>query len=321
MKFGCPYDDYPTKSRYMQPLIFYRLTAMALCKSHGSTVTALQCERETVIMPTHTPDPPLYAESFKREYRLQSCVNLRRHLCKRSFANLELSASEPTPLNLLIDTPRASTTVPIKVSVTSKRCRSSDMDPYNWTLVVRSYLQMRMFYSTKPFECEPTIADTGAYKQTMLRVWTTKSETREYSNLSWRMDRLSQSPTPANLEQMSLPWIAKMQAMVSAPKTLPPSFLCQTAALRYSIVIEVIVAGMRMSDAVIEVPVQMVRDPTGIRGATGRISLSAFSAASGTSDASETLDSSSSTGQGLEDDSEEEVGVILDAPPKYRRWI
>ncbi|KAF2095393.1 hypothetical protein NA57DRAFT_59407 [Rhizodiscina lignyota] len=324
VKMGCSFDDYPTKSRYMQPLVFYHLLATIRQKEEGRFPPLPQCEREAIIMPTQAPDPPLYAESYGREYKLQSRVKLRRHLYNRPCGSLELSASEPLSLNLLVAAPRASTTVPIKVSFTPKHSATSDIVPYDWTLVVKSYVRMRVFYSAKCLDREPTLTDVAAKRHIALSTRLTAAEAREYSSLSWRVDRRSPFDAPGDADKKQLPWLAKLQAMVTAPKTLPPSFLSQTAALRYSIVLEVTVANMQMSAAVLELPVQVIRDPRTSYATKTRISMWALSTELRAIEPPRDLDSY----PGIERELDEESGDDFDdfherseGPPTYRRWI
>ena len=324
VKLGCTFEQYPSKARYMQPLIYYRLVATAYATDDNQRTKLPQCEREIAIQPTQSADPPIYAELFKKEYRLHCSVRLRRHLYHRSSGELELSASEPSPFNLCVTAPRSSTTVSVKLSFVPKRSMEPVLVPYDWTFLVKSFLRMRVFYSTRPLESEPTMADVGFRKQVFVHERSTTAEVREYSNLSWRMDRLSKPDEQDDIHHEMLPWTAKLPVSINAPKTLPPTFLTLSAALRYSIVLQVTVVGMQLSSAEIEVPVQMIRDRSVLNAVKDSISLWMPSSSPDIgveyNEGDDNMESSA-VECGLDYDSGHGIGRHTALPPKYRRFV
>lgn len=210
-------------------------------------------------MPTKAPDPPLYIGSYPREFVLESSTKLRSNLYSASMGDLRVSAEEAMSLNLAVDTPRASTYVPVKLSFTASDASSSRVEPYNWTIAVRSRIRLRIFYGTRVFDQEPTLQDTKS-SHLSTRSEFTKEEVRYYSGLRWGMDRLSREGTAMKQgEVFSSPWTTRLYVTVSLPKSCVPSFLAPLAALRYSVILNISVAGMRSGYATVEAPVQVHR--------------------------------------------------------------
>jgi hypothetical protein len=292
----------------MQPLIYYRLMANIERKDGRQQRWSQAWGREIVIMPTHSTSPPVYVDSCQQEYRLNSNVKVRRHICGRSKGKLQLSADEPSPLNLLATRQRTSTSVFMKAVFNASTANSS-IEPCKWTLVVRSHLCLRFFYSANPFDHEPTLVDVQANRQVAMRTETAIAETREYSNLSWRMDRISEQGMIAKSDKVHLRWIAELQVIVTAPKVLSPSFLAPTVALRHSIVLNVAILGLPRSSTTVEVPVQIVRDPhfpnNEMATCINDLQIQPGDVNEGNDD---------------ECDDEESLGDRLERPPRYRRW-
>lgn len=257
---GATYTEtYSAKRCFTQPLIFYRLAATVKSKDASQQKPADLCTREITVMPTQAPKPPLYIEMLKDECTLSAAFKVRRNLCGRSIGQIQLSAEEPAPFNLLSSSPRASTSIAIKVLFSPTPSNAFGVEPYNWTWVVKSHLRTRVTYGTEDFHEEPTAEFLRKHPLVRLRTHTTAPETREYCDTSWRMDRLSQQGTIAST-QAQLPWLTRLQAVVSVPKTLTPSFSSPRADLKYCVVLKVAVLGMAYTAGTLEIPVQLIRD-------------------------------------------------------------
>ena len=259
-RLGARYYDYESRKPFAQPLIYYTLTATLQNIDTLPPLWFRQCEREIAILPAKTAEPPFYVGPHQQEYNLRSSVALGRHICGGVWGKLRLSAVEPPPLYIQATTPKASTLVPIKVEFVPNKSTDTEIDPYNWTVVVTSRIRQRVFCSTKRMERVPTLTDVRRTPQLELRTQSTEPEVRVYSHLSWRMDRLSKDGTIISTDTISQ-WIATLEATISASKTLQLPFTTPTATLRYSIVLEVRIVGLRHATASIEVPLQVLRKP------------------------------------------------------------
>lgn len=264
-QFGPSCCAYPSRQRYMQPYIFYRIVAMIPISAKNAYDQAymrnLHCERMIKIQPSKVADPPLYIRAYPDEYRLETSKKLRNHVYSPPIGDLHVSAEEPMPLNLAVSTPRASTNIPVKLSFSAKDSSTSSPEPYNWTVAVQSRVRLRIFYSTRALTHEPTLQDMRS-SHLATRTELTKEEMRYYHGLQWGVDRLSRDGTTVKQSDvLRSPCTSRLYATVSVPKSFVPSFLTPLAALRYSVILKITVLGMKSSSATIEVPVQVHRCP------------------------------------------------------------
>lgn len=251
-----------TNKQLLQALIYYRLVATITERTTDSqrSFAKWKCEREVVINPLRPPEPPLYIEAYPDEFKLQSGIKLRRHLCGRSIGELDFLADEPNPINLLVSTPRASTFIPIEISWTSNGLTPSHVQPQDWTFVVQSRVRLHVFHSSKALQQEPTLDDVRKLSYLGVHVETTAEEVRYYSGLVWHVGSSLENGTATDSNHMHRTlWKTKLRAAVNVPKRCLPSFLAPTAALRYSVVLKFSLLGLWQSSASIVVPVQLYR--------------------------------------------------------------
>lgn len=231
--------------------MLYRI--VATITETGGTPKALssqrQCVREVFVTPTRPPDPPLYLDAYPKEFKVSDFVTLRRHFCSHSLGNLQISAQEPSPVNLSVATPRASTFIPIQVSFIPNTPASIQIQPHNWTMVVKTSLRLRVFHSTNRLRTEPTVHDFKKFNDLFMRVESVNEEVRHYHDLSWKLDSSGSE----------VPWRTKLHVAVTVPKTILPSFLAPNAALRYYIILNVCVSGLSKGSASAVVPIQLYR--------------------------------------------------------------
>lgn len=107
-------------------------------------------------MPSNAVAPPLQVEDFPRDYTLTSTKVVKRHIWSRPIGKLTFSAMEPQPLNMATNAPRASTTASIKVFFEPCEAQGCATRPYDWSIVVRSFLRIRTYITTRPFKPIPT---------------------------------------------------------------------------------------------------------------------------------------------------------------------
>lgn len=267
MSAGAPHEQDGTGSLFMQPIIFYRLSVSVSTKGQEPQLPRRCVARGITIMPTTTARPPTYTNAFEKEFRLQGKTRVRNHFYGRSKGILELFAEEPQPLNILDPGPRPSTIVSLKISFSPRASvagRASQ--PYNWPFLVRTRLRRRVFYATELLDKEPTLRDVGKKSIGMSEQYI-QSEERRYSHLSWRVDHISSNGKIVAGGDKPLPWTATIPVVITAQRALTPSFLTSTAALRFSIVFQVSIAGLWISHARLEIPVQVIRDPSVVLGA------------------------------------------------------
>lgn len=263
-QMGSSCRAYAARQQYMQPLIFYRIIAMIPKSAKNVYAQAYlrdwYCERVIKIIPTKVADPPLYVRAYPDEYRLESSVKLRSRLYSPSIGELRISAEEPVPFNLAAPTPRASTGVPLKLSISANDSFMSSKEPYNWTVTVQTRVLLRTFHSTRALNYEPTLQDLMSDHLAM-RMESTKEEIRYYTGLQWGVDQLPKGTAVRQSEMLRPPLTSKLYVTVSLPKSSVPSFLTPLAALRYSVILKTTVVGTKSSPATVEVPVQVHRCP------------------------------------------------------------
>jgi hypothetical protein len=305
-RLGAFYRSYPTHQHFLRCSVLYRVVATITATGSPPKIpcSQWQCVREIFITPTRSPDPPLYHDTYSKEYRVNDCVTLRRHFCGHSLAQLHISAQEPPPINLSDRKPRASTFVPMELSLIPSIHLSSYMPFHNWTIAVKASLRLRVFHSSKRLETEPMVEDPRKLNHLFMRVEPINEEVRHYDGLYWNIDPLGSH----------LSWRTKLHIAVSVPKWLLPSFMGPNAALRYNMVLKISILGLGKASASVVVPVQLYRShlPSSVGNREGQ--------QLGTSDNSS--DDFSNTPQELDLDSEEVFVECLEHgqqnPPEYR---
>lgn len=134
-------------------MVAYMLTASAM---HIDSGKRYQCKQDITVMPSNAVAPPLQVEDFRRDYALTSTKAVKRHIWSRPIGKLTFSAMEPQPLNMATNAPRASTTAPIRFFFRAMRSPRCATRLYNWSIIVRSFLRIRTYITTRPFKPIPT---------------------------------------------------------------------------------------------------------------------------------------------------------------------
>jgi hypothetical protein len=145
-------------------------------------------------MPYTLATPPLQMEYFPREYVSSTARVLKQHRWSRSLGILNVSATEPPPLNMWTSAPRASTLATLKLTFTPIYLDDFGIQPHEWKFVVNYHLRSRTFYSTQKLDQIPTIAAAKRNQFQQVRVGSIRSEVREIGSLL--EDRLENSIRP-----------------------------------------------------------------------------------------------------------------------------
>ncbi|KAF2799208.1 hypothetical protein K505DRAFT_413816 [Melanomma pulvis-pyrius CBS 109.77] len=305
MTAGRLYEQGANRKPYMQPMIFYRLSASARPEGREPQRPRVGVAREITIMPTTESLPPTYTSAFKKEYRLQATSKIRKHFFGRSQGSLEIAAEEPQPINMLKPYPRSNTVINLKASFEQgENVLEHTVEPYYWTFQIRTRLQRRLFYSTKPFNQAPTLADAQSKSYIRLQTQVLQSEEREYMELPWRNGHVLPNGTIISTDRKASRWTVMIPVVFTTDHSLIPSFFSETVALRYSVLLNVRILGSVSAHSTLEIPLQVIRfSPSLSKDSIPLSSLNSF--------------------QLLSVDDERGVDSCSEPtrrPPKYRRW-
>jgi len=246
-KQGLSFSGPVTGKMFWQPMIIYMIKIKGI-RTDKIVENFLRStyQREITIMPYTPPAPPLVIEAFPREYKSSVTTSLKRRM-RRSFATLTLSAAEPSPINILAFAPRASTSVVLSLLFTPNYLCDSDTGPSEWSCLVRHYLRIRTFYSTRKLDRMPTLA--AARTNPCLRIHDQKTapEVREYGKVSWNKGEACR--------------VTILKIPICAMKTLLPTFLNQLSARQYAVVLRLSIQGLSHKVMELVLPVQVIYYP------------------------------------------------------------
>jgi hypothetical protein len=214
-------------------------------------------------MPYTLATPPLQMEYFPREYVSSTARVLKQHRWSRSLGILNVSATEPPPLNMWALAPRASTLATLKLTFTPMYLDDFGIQPHEWKFVVNYYLRSRTFYSTQKLDQIPTMAAAKRNQFQQVRVGSIRSEVREIGTVSWKIDWRTQSSDHDNglrMEEFYV-WTATLTVPINAPKSLLPTFLNQLSARQYVLVLRLGINGLYHGVIELVLPMQVIFDP------------------------------------------------------------
>ncbi|KAF2703355.1 hypothetical protein K504DRAFT_451851 [Pleomassaria siparia CBS 279.74] len=291
---------------YMQPLIMYRLVASIRTKGMEPERPRVGIVRKIKIMPTTHRPPPVYLSTFEQEYSLEATSKLRKHFYGHSEGLLEFAAEEPEPIDISSHDPRSSTRIVLRASFRPDKAVSrGTIEPYNWTFSVRTRLQRRVFYATEPLTREPTLKIFRTSSYIGLRTEILQTEEREYTELTWRNDHTSSNGTIVMRDENECPWLVTIPVVLTSNHNLIPSFSSATAALRYSVILDIRSSRPWSSHATLELPLQVF----------------SRSRASSEHRPSSGDDFHSHISHMTDEECEENViEELMTRPPEYRRW-
>ncbi len=258
VKEGPAFRGVNSQRLYMRPMIEYMLTASAM---HIDSGRRYQCKQDISVMPSNAVAPPLQVEDFPRDYTLTSSKALKRHIWSRPIGKLTVSAVEPQPLNMSTNAPRASTTASIKLFFEPREAGECAIRPYDWSITVKSFLRIRTYITTRPFQQIPTqeIVETDPLVQVDSKA--TSASRRHCDTLPWRLHRLSPAGT-ITTGPLATPWTSVLIVPVNASKNLLPTFLSPLSARRYVLVLALKVGGLSHGTLALEIPIQVIHDPS-----------------------------------------------------------
>jgi len=246
---GSAYRFPTTKMLFRQPMIFYTIRIKHIRTSKVVENFMMSTyEREIAIMPHTPPAPPLAMEAFPQEYRPSTMRWIRQHRWTRPLGALKLSAAEPSPANVLSSDFRPSTTITLSLTFTPSSTLAFDTQPCEWVCLVRHYLRIRTFYSTRRMERIPT--HSAARRDPFLRVREkrTEPEVREYAKMSWKRDNNCQ-------------WKIHLDVPIKVARNLLPTFLNQLSARQYAVVVRFSIKGFSHKVLELVLPLQIICYP------------------------------------------------------------
>jgi hypothetical protein len=236
-------------------------------------------------MPQRAAAPPLAIEDFPGEYKTISAKSLKRRRLSGSLGMLQISAAESSPLNLFSST-RPSTSAILSINFEPMYPDNFDIKAFEWSFAVKSYLRIRIFYSTQKLTRVPTFTAARSNSHLGVRDTEMAAEVREFIKPSWRkIVESSQSTKERHC------WLATLAVPINTSKTLLPTFINVLSALRYTLVLRFSVKGLYHGTLQLILPVQVIYDPLQGRN---------FEA-----------------GEGLGDENGNEISLSISQPPDY----
>lgn len=241
----------------MQPLIVYTLEAeLKLPKPTNIYLNVVpRTSREVYITPVQLANPPLDTGDFPYEYRLTSTRRLKPRFWRCPVGLLEISTSEPQPLNLASPHPRSSTLLPIWLQFQEHvRYKKVPIHPSDWRLCIRTTIVAKTFYSVRPIfqNGQPTMRMARGSACMNVDVTNYSAETRTPAEMFWSLSRQNDG---RNL------WSSAIVVPINLPKYLPPTFLSVLGARRYSVRVQISIVNLHHSSLVLQAPLQVIFDP------------------------------------------------------------
>ena len=245
---------------YRQPIITYMIRVTRI-RTNILMRSPVKCreQREIFVMPFTSAAPPLETAYFPGEYKCYTSKTLRQHMWSRSHGDLQISAREPSPLNLSTIAPRSSSVLSLKLAFTP-RALCEIYRPPDWKVTVKYYLRSRTFFSTRKLDRIPTAAAMQSNQFLGMRDHNTASEIREYATSSWRRDEMLDNGV-AKGDRICL-WTTTLNVPVNASKNLLPTFLNPLSARQYAVVLTLTVYGFLHGVLRLVIPVQVICYPS-----------------------------------------------------------
>jgi hypothetical protein len=263
-KLGMAFSGSRGTKAYRQPAITY-VIRIARIRTELPKLSHVRSdvEREIIVMPYTLAIPPLQMEYFPREYVSSTARVLKQHRWSRSLGMLNVSATEPPPLNMWTSAPRATTLATLKLNLSPLHLGDFSIQPHEWKFVVNYHLRSRTFYSTQKLDRIPTMAAAKHNHFQQVRVGSIRSEVREIGTVPWKIDCRTQSSDHDNglhIEESCI-WAANLTVPISAPKSLLPTFFNQLSARQYAIFLGLSIGGIYHGLIELILPVQVVFHP------------------------------------------------------------
>jgi hypothetical protein len=222
-KVGLTFRGPETAHTYRQPMITYTLRVKQI-RTRVRVGPSMKCykEREIIIMPYTPPAPPLGIEHFPRDYKSCSTKIIKKHRWSRPLGILEISAAEPSPLNVLTTAPKSSTFVAIAIIFKPRL----EICLWNWNCAVKYHLRSRTFCSTRKLDRVPTRSTVKLDQSLTMHDVNNTPEVREYGTLRWRRENhiISERSDLSNNDNLP-PWTTTLILLVNASKSLLLTFL------------------------------------------------------------------------------------------------
>jgi hypothetical protein len=249
----------------MQPLIQYTVRAEISQKdTDGRFLEGDKCRacREIMLKPLGFATPPLEISDLPGDYRLSSTKTLKKSLWGKSIGNLEVSATEPIPLNLATEAPRSASVVALKVVFNPQDECAMKVRPFEWGFQVETKILALTFCSTRPLKQEPSLNEVRTKKFLKVDCSMINPETRIVSDASLGLRRLSQHGMI--LPDQSPSWSTAFEIPINASKDILPTFLTHLASRRYALRVSIRVLGLHHQPLELQIPLQVNIEPPGI---------------------------------------------------------
>jgi hypothetical protein len=245
-------DPYRTIQRF-DAKASYRVQAHLF--RHGNMISGTW--QDVLIFDNMEPQPPTCLVDFSSEYLCRQERVLRKHIVSR-VGVLSVTIAEPDPFLFSSGKDFAITRLPIHFGL-----QGSPAVPYTTSVTWR--LRTATFVSVKPMTVMPTVLQ--ACRTPSISLITTRG-------LRHRMKLVIRDwKKPATGSGTAWSIDEKIALAIPTRCLLPPTFITPHISRRYSLLVQVKVAGDGKAGVKLEIPVQMVylkgREPAGVQGEMG----------------------------------------------------
>jgi hypothetical protein len=296
---GAPYRRPGEDYEYAQPNIFYRLRGQVKLNSHQDSVpcTPLEASKTIVILPCLPPMPPTDTSDFPGEF-IGSANNRYRMFLLGSWYVMNLSMKEPPAVCLQSTQTNGSILAMLQVEIREsgsvkddKSGKKLSLNLKNLLFKAQPILRAKTFYSTEPFRKLPSQTMLSIKGSMRLKDQVMKLEMQNLKASSWQHDFPGEVLSSAEadrgswksersagvstvgsahvseasfaMENSPKVWSTRLSMPITVEPNLPPTFCSVTASRQYSLITRIRVAGVRIKDFILEVPLQIVYAPKG----------------------------------------------------------
>ncbi|KAF3908299.1 hypothetical protein AA313_de0206526 [Arthrobotrys entomopaga] len=255
-----PYTNYESRLS-----VKYELSVSTF-RFHENVVAWMKTDRPTreiVIVPSIPASPPLQIRYYPREYQISCCKALKKRAWDKPLATLEVSAQEPSPLEVNTKAPQAATVTKLRLDLSNLGAKCANkLRMQDWVVQVTSHMTAWTFYTTKDRLTNiPTMETLAEDPSLFLIKEVLPKDTRQISNIEWFLTSPPRYEESAfNSPSQPSCWTAELPVTVTCSKNLVPTFLNPLAARRYAIVFRIKVLGLSHDEIEVKVPVQIVHN-------------------------------------------------------------
>lgn len=227
-------------------------------KTMGTTSKAIR------IFDNMEPQPPTCLSDFSSEYTWQQKKRLRKHVFT-SVGVFSAAIAEPDPFLFCTAKDSASTRLPVRFAVRgpsrNENCSNASVPPVAFSATVTWRLRTSTFLSTEPLSFVPTVNQVHNTPSMTLITSLGLEHQLKLALTGWK--KMPSSSTICIKEEQGIEddaWTIEeeLALSISTATQLPPTFNTPHLSRRYSLIVQIKVAGTGKASLQLEVPVQVV---------------------------------------------------------------